>query len=181
MQGSHQEVSRQSSCLLPPQYGGEHIWNRACEAAREGVKATGQYFVLRFTNDKTEDQRREQRLSQGSRAKKHQSKKPGYSGCCGQTKACNLCHRLRGRENTQEGMERRTELNEECLPGALREAEDYGKPGAGDQWGPVSWTDLCTWWDSQQALRKAPGVTLRSASVVDQNSKFAACLHLLRD
>lgn len=126
MQGSHQEVSRQSSCLLPPQYGGEHIWNRACEAAREGVKATGQYFVLRFTNDKTEDQRREQRLSQGSRAKKHQSKKPGYSGCCGQTKACNLCHRLRGRENTQEGMERRTKLNEECLPGALREAEDCG-------------------------------------------------------
>lgn len=33
---------------------------------------------------------------------------------------------LRGRENTQEGMERRTKLNEECLPGALREAEDCG-------------------------------------------------------
>lgn len=47
--------------------------------------------------------------------------------------------------------------------------------------GPVSCSDLCTQWDSQQALLKARRVTLRSASVVDQSSEFAPCLPLLWD
>lgn len=47
--------------------------------------------------------------------------------------------------------------------------------------GPVSCTGLCTQRDSQQALHKAPRVTLRSASVVDQSSELAAYLHLLWD
>lgn len=59
-----------SQCLTP------HLPRNRCQAI-------GQYFVLRSTNDKTEDQRREQRFSQGSRAKKHQCKKPGCSRCCG--------------------------------------------------------------------------------------------------
>lgn len=47
--------------------------------------------------------------------------------------------------------------------------------------GLVSCTDLCTQWDSQQALLQAPRVTLRSAYVADQNSEYSACLNLLWD